>query len=120
MQRAPCSWSSACGSSTTNSLKSSTRSGIGRFLGSCRSIFRKPPSSPIPGEHLLLGLLLDLRLLGSVAAVGRLPSALGRNGGVLLLARLAQLAVLEPVAGRRVARPLARAHRADAVAVPVL
>src|SRR2546423_6143311 len=99
MQRAPCSWSSACGSRTTYSLKSSTRSGIGRFVGSARSIFRKPPSSPIPGEHLLLGPLLDLGLLGRLAAIGRLPGALRRDRGVLLLAGLARLAVLEAVAG---------------------
>src|SRR5437763_3531300 len=122
MQRAPCFWSSACGSSTTNSLKSSTRWGIGRFFGSCRSIFRKPPSSPIPGKHLLLGLLLDL---GPLAVVGagvarRLPGPLGRRRGVLLLAGLARLARLHPVAGGRVGLALPSAHRAGSVAVAVL
>src|SRR5438105_3251464 len=122
MQRAPCFWSSACGSRTTNSLKSSTRWGIGRFFGSCRSIFRKPPSSPIPGKHLLLGLLLDL---GPLAVVGagvarRLPGPLGRGRGVLVLTGLAGLARLHPVAGGRVGVALAGADRARAVAVAVL
>src|SRR5205823_954691 len=122
MQRAPCFWSSACGSSTTNSLKSSTRSGIGRFFGSCRSIFRKPPSSPIPGEHLLLGLLLDLRAFGVVGTgiARRLARALSGRGGVLMLAGLTRPAGLHPVAGGRIRLALAGAHRAGAVAVSVL
>src|SRR2546423_9953873 len=114
MQRAPWYWSSACGSRTTNSLKSSTRWGIGRFLASTRSIFRNPPSSPIPGEHLLLGLLLDLGALGVVRAgvVGRLARSLGCRRRVLVLARLAGLLRLHPVAGGRVCGALPPADRA--------
>src|SRR2546423_3271832 len=123
MQRAPCSWSSACGSSTTNSSKSCTRSGTGRLAGPARWIFMKPPSSPTVRELLLLGLLLDLRPLG-VAGAGRasgVARALGRLGGVLALAGLARLArLLPPVARGRVRRALAGADRARAVAVAVL
>src|SRR2546423_9173129 len=112
MQRAPCSWSSACGSRTTNSWKSSTRSGIERFLGPTRSIFRKPPSSPIPGEHLLLGLLLDLGLLAIARPrlAGGHAGALGGDRGVLHLACLACLARLLATVGDRVRRALTGAH----------
>src|SRR4051794_40954581 len=120
MQRAPWSRSSACGSSSTNSLKSSIRSGIGRFRGSWRWSFRKPPSSPIPGKHLPLGLLLDLRLLALLAPVSRLPRAMRRGRGVLVLPGLARLGRLEPVARGRVLRALTGAHRPGAVAIAVL
>src|SRR5436309_9504925 len=122
MQRAPCSWSAACGSRTTNSWKSSTRWGTGRFCGPTRWIFRKPRSAPAVREHLLLGLLLDLRLLGLVrTGVPRgLAGALGRLGGILLLTGLARLARLHPVAALRVRRGLAGAHGSGAVTVAVL
>src|SRR5437764_8706415 len=122
MQRAPWFWSSACGSSTTNSLKSSTRWGIGRFFASTRSIFRNPPSSPIPGEHLLLGLLLYLCALGVVGAgvLGRPARALGCRRRVLVLAGLAGLVRLHPVPGGRVRVALPRPHRTGPVAVAVL
>src|SRR5256885_7091519 len=96
MQRAPCSRSPSTASGSWYSAKSFTRSSIGRFCGFTRSIFRKPPSSPIEREHLLLGLGLDLGALRRVAAVllRLLPGALGRPCGVLLLARLAGVVCL--------------------------
>src|SRR2546421_3128052 len=122
MQRAPCSCSSAIGSSTTNSLKSSTRWSLGRLRGSTRSIFRKPPSSPIPGEHLLLGLLLGLGLLGVARAgiAGGLARALGRLCGVLVLPGLADLARLLVAVPAVVGRGLTGAHGAAPVAIAVL
>src|SRR4051794_18410887 len=104
MQRAPCSRSfgSACGS--TYSLKSSMRSGIGRLRGSTRWSLRKPPSSPMARQNLLLGLLGGLRGLGlgRAARECRLVGALGRDGRVLVLAGLAGLARLLVAVGRRV------------------
>src|SRR5437764_1784384 len=120
MQRAPCSCSSACGSSRTNSWKSSTRTCLGRLSGSTRWIFRKPPSSPIPGEHLLLGLVVDLRLFAVVRSGTRLVGALGRHRGVLTLSRLADLATLLVPVADRVRGALAGAHGAGSRAVAVL
>src|SRR4051794_3840804 len=91
MQRAPWSRSPSSASGSWYSAKSCTRSSIGRLLGLTRWSFRKPPSSPIEREHLLLGLGLDLGALRLAAAVllGLLAGALGRLGGVLLLSGLA-------------------------------
>src|SRR5881275_2742168 len=93
MQRAPCSRSPSSASGSWNSEKSLTRSSTGRLRGFTRSSLRKPPSSPIEREHLLLGLGFDLGALGLVAAglLGLLAGALGGASGVLVLARLAGL-----------------------------
>src|SRR3954452_10392380 len=118
MQRAPCSRSPSTASGSWYSAKSFTRSSIGRLRGVTRSSFRKPPSSPIEREHLLLGLGLDLGALRGVAAIllGLLAGALGCPRGVLLLARLARLVgLLVAAVADRVRLALARAHRRRAV-----
>src|SRR5437868_4125262 len=120
MQRAPCSWSSACGSRSTYSLKSSTRTCLGRLLGSTRLILRKPPSSPIRGEHLLPGLLVDLRLLAVGAPGAGFVGALRGHGRVLALPGLADLAPFLVAVADRVRGGLAGTHWARAAAVAAL
>src|SRR4051812_19123351 len=118
MQRAPCSRSPSTASGSWYSAKSFTRSSIGRLRGFTRSSFRKPPSSPIEREHLLLGLGLDLGALRGVAAIllGLLAGALGCPRGVLLLARLARLVgLLVAAVADRVRLALTGADRRGAV-----
>src|SRR4051794_10794703 len=103
MQRAPCSCRSVTAIGSWYSKKSWTRSSTARLGGLTRWIFMKPPSSPIEGEHLLLGLGLDLGALGRVAVLGLLARALGCLGGVLLLTRLARIVrLLVPAVADRV------------------
>src|SRR4051812_18108909 len=102
MQRAPWAASSSSGRWTTNSWKSPTRSAGSRDVTPWRSIFRKPPSSPIsrrsrrcggggtaslavPGPHVrgahdVDGLALELVGAGAVA-VGHRDGLLGGELG---------------------------------------
>src|SRR3954468_19265045 len=91
MQRAPCSWSSGSASGSAYSLKSLSRSGIGRLRASTRWISRKPPSLPMAREHLLGRLFLGLGLLRGVSpgVAGGLAGAVGGHRRVLVLAGLA-------------------------------
>src|SRR5436190_23305058 len=91
MQRAPCSCRSVTAIGSWYSEKSCIRSSTGRLGGLTRWILRKPPSSPIEREHLLLGLGLDLGALGRVAVLGLPARALGGLRGVLVLPRLAHV-----------------------------
>src|SRR4051812_18539818 len=122
MQRAPCSRScgSACGSAY--SFKSFSRSSIGRLRGSTRWSLRKPPSSPMGREDLLLRFLFDLSpfAVRSAALSGILPGALCRRGGVLVLAGFAGPPRLLVAVRGDVGVALARADRTGAVAVAVL
>src|SRR5436309_8137407 len=92
MQRAPCAFRSGSASGSWYSTKSWTRSVTGRLGPLTRWILRKPPISPIAGQHLLRGLLLDLLLLaGRRAVIARALTGPGsRHGGVLVLAGLAR------------------------------
>src|SRR4051794_30695396 len=122
MQRAPCSRSigSACGSA--NSLKSLTRSAIGRLRGPTRCSFMNPPSSPMRRQNLFFGLHRGLRGLGlrRAARECRLVGAISRGRSVLVLARRTRLARLLVAVGRGVGVALTGAHRPGAVAVAVL
>src|SRR3954462_902353 len=123
MQRAPCCWSSGSASGSAYSLKSASRSGIGRLRASTRWIWRKPPSLPMAREHLLLarGLGFSLRRLVGPGSSRGIARPLGRDVRVLVLARLADVAgLLVAVGGRDVRRRLAGLDRARAVAVAVL
>src|SRR5829696_10597661 len=113
MQRAPCSRSSGTVRPSWNSLKSWTRSPIGRLRPSTRLILRNPPSSPMRG---LRAVLAGARGGGPARAVGArlvrpLGLALGGLGDVLLLAGVDGLAVARARAGRG-GRAVALAHRA--------
>src|SRR4051812_45701421 len=122
MQRAP--WSRSCGSAcgSADSLKSFSRSSIGRLRGSTRWSLRKPPSSPMGREDLLLRFLFDLSpfAVRSAALSGVLPSALCRRGGILVLAGLARPPCLLVPVRRHVRVALARADRPATVAAAVL
>src|SRR2546421_5235084 len=118
MQRAPCSRSPFTASGSWYSEKSCTRSSTGRLGGFTRSIFRKPPSSPIEREHLLLGLRLDLLALARRAVLGRLAGALRGLRRVLVLAGLTRVVrLLVAAVAHRVGVALAGAHRRGAVVV---
>src|SRR3954468_24752391 len=116
MQRAPCSRRPLTAIGSWYSEKSWMRSSTDRLGGLTRWILRKPPSSPIERQHLLLGLGLDLGALGGVAVLGLLAGALGGLGGVLLLPRLAGVVrLLVAAVAHRVRLALAGADRAGAV-----
>src|SRR3954453_17912765 len=91
MQRAPCSRRPLTAIGSWYSEKSWTRSSTARLGGFTRWILRKPPSSPIERQHLLLGPGLDLGPLGRIAVLGLLAGALRRLGGVLVLPGLARV-----------------------------
>src|SRR3954454_2935869 len=120
MQRAPCSRSPLSASGSWYSEKSRMRSSTARFGALTRWIFRKPPSSPIEREHLLLGLGFDLGALGLAVPVllRLLAGALGGARGVLVLARLAVVVRLLVALARHLVRlALPGAHRPGAVVV---
>src|SRR5436190_1713015 len=122
MQRAPWAFSSGSASGSWYSMKSCTRSSTGRLGPLTRWILRKPPISPIARQHLLRGLLLDLRLLaGSGAAIASaLAGACGGHGRVLVLARLADACGLLVAVPHWIRRRLTGLDRTRAVAVPAL
>src|SRR5438270_866208 len=92
------------------SLKSLTRSGTGRLGGLTRWILRKPPSSPMAREHLLLAgcrSLLLRRLIGAGSSRG-ITGPRPRVCRVLVLPRLADIVgLLATLARRHVRRRLA-------------
>src|SRR5437764_4813639 len=122
MQRAPWSFSSGSASGSWYSMKSCTRCSTGRLGPLTRWILRKPPISPIARQHLLRGLLLDLRLLAPRGApvTRRTPGAGGRHGRVLVLAGLADVRGLLIAVRHRIRRALTRLDRARPVEVAAL
>src|SRR3954454_7693704 len=103
MQRAPCSRRPLTAIGSWYSEKSWMRSSTDRLGGLTRWILRKPPSSPIERQHLLLGPGLDLRALGRISILGLPAGALGRLRGVLVLAGLAHVvSLLVPAVAHRV------------------